>query len=499
MELLSMTKREVLATLTFGQRIAEDEAEALVSYFVETEQWRKIVSGEADVVYGPKGSGKSALYSLLRQKREELTAKGIIPTAGENVRGTPVFEDLVSDPPASEEQFRELWKLYFLSLMGKALQVLGVQNNHASAVRTALEEAGLLTAAEWSLRKMLKSSLDYLRRVELSGEMKVNPVTGTFEGVGGKITLREPGAEEEKQGFISAGSLLSQADRAFADEGKRFWIVLDRLDVAFADSEGLERNALRALFRVYRDMQGLNNVSVKILLRDDIWARITDDGFREASHITRAVTITWEARALLNLVIRRALHNVQLKAYYNVESDQVLASVEEQQKLFYRIFPPQVDAGARKSTTLDWILSRTADGTKQTAPRELIHLLSAARDEQLKLLEMGASEPSGETLISSAALKAALPSVSTGRYNQTLCAEHAAFKPWMTKLEGEKTQQTPTTLEKIWKTSDAEASSRAEKLSEIGFFEKRGTKEQPIFWVPFLYRDALRLVQGQAD
>jgi hypothetical protein len=66
--------------------------------------------------------------------------------------------------------------------------------------------------------------------------------------------------------------------------------VLDRLDVAFADSEGLERNALRALFRVYRDMQGLNNVSVKILLRDDIWARITDEGFREASHITRAVT-----------------------------------------------------------------------------------------------------------------------------------------------------------------------------------------------------------------
>ena len=44
-----MTKREVLASLTFAQRIAEDEADALVSYFVETEQWRKIVSGEADV------------------------------------------------------------------------------------------------------------------------------------------------------------------------------------------------------------------------------------------------------------------------------------------------------------------------------------------------------------------------------------------------------------------------------------------------------------------
>jgi hypothetical protein len=493
-----MTKRELLASLTFGQRIAEDEADALVSYFVETEQWRKIISGEADIVYGPKGSGKSALYSLLRKKREELAAKGIIPTAGENVRGTPVFEDLVSDPPASEEQFRALWKLYFLSLMGRALHVLGINNDHAMAVRDALEEAGLL-ASDWHLRKMLKSALDYIRKIELSGEMKINPVTGAPEGFGGKITLREPGAEEEKRGFISADALLDKADKAFGDAGKRFWIVLDRLDVAFAESEGLERNALRALFRVYRDMQGLNNVSVKILLRDDIWTRITNEGFREASHITRAVTITWESRALLNLVIRRALHNSELKAYYKVESENVLASFEEQQKLFYRIFPLQVDAGERKSTTLDWMLSRTADGTKQTAPRELIHLLSAARDEQLKLLEMGAPEPPGETLISPAALKAALPIVSSVRYHQTLCAEHAAFKAWMKQLEGEKTQQTPVTLAKIWKISEAEALSRAEKLSDIGFFEKRGTKDQPIFWVPFLYRDALHLVQGPAD
>jgi hypothetical protein len=144
------------------------------------------------------------------------------------------------------------------------------------------------------------------------------------------------------------------------------------------------------------------------------------------------------------------------------------------------------------------MLSRTADGTKQTAPRELIHLLSAARDEQLKLLEMGGPEPPGEMLISPAALKAALPSVSSVRYNQTLCAEHAAFKHWMAQLEGEKTQQTVATLAKIWKVPAAEALSRAENLSEIGFFEKRGTKEQPIFWVPFLYRDALHLVQGPA-
>ena len=94
-----------MASSTFGQRIAEDEADELISYFVETEQWRRVIGGQVDVVYGPKGSGKSALYSLLRKKQEDLRDRQIFMAAGENVRGTPVFEALVADPPASEEQF----------------------------------------------------------------------------------------------------------------------------------------------------------------------------------------------------------------------------------------------------------------------------------------------------------------------------------------------------------------------------------------------------------
>jgi hypothetical protein len=53
-------KHGVLKTLTFGKRIAEEELDALGSYFVETDHWRKLIAGEVDIVYGAKGSGKSA-------------------------------------------------------------------------------------------------------------------------------------------------------------------------------------------------------------------------------------------------------------------------------------------------------------------------------------------------------------------------------------------------------------------------------------------------------
>ena len=495
----SLSKRDVLTAITFGHRIAEDEADTLIAYFVETEQWRTVVSGRVDVVYGPKGSGKSALYSLLRKKVDELRANNIILAPCENVRGTPVFEDLVLDPPASEEQFRGLWKLYFLSLIGTTFRLSKVETETARELVSALEEAKLVES-EWSLRRSLRSALDYVRRIDsVSGIVNVSPATGQVEGVEAKVTLREPGAEQRKQGYVSADTLLATADKALGELDLTFWLVLDRLDVSFADSPDLEGNALRALFRVYRDMAALDHIRLKIFLRDDIWQRVVSPGFREASHVTQSITITWDERSLLHLVIRRALHNEAIRAFYDVDAAKVLADAEEQKKLFYRIFPAQVDLGERKSTTFDWMLTRTADGTDNTAPRELIHLLSSARDQQLKQLEMGQPEPAGEALFDRNALKAALPEVSKVRYEQTLCAEHPTLKEMLTRMEGEKTQQTPATLAKIWRVPVAEAHVRAEQLAEVGFFQRRGSKEQPIFWVPFLYRDALNLVQGPAE
>src|SRR5450755_4451250 len=89
-----MNKREILTDITFGARVAEEEAEKLGEYFVETDQWRRIFAGLVDIVYGPKGSGKSALYSLLLQRESELFDRGILVTPAENPRGATAFREL---------------------------------------------------------------------------------------------------------------------------------------------------------------------------------------------------------------------------------------------------------------------------------------------------------------------------------------------------------------------------------------------------------------------
>lgn len=497
-----MSKHTVLQSTTFGKRTAEEERKQLHAYFVETDQWRKIFSGEIDIVYGAKGSGKSAIYSLLLERENELFDHGIMVVAAEDPRGAPVFADLVSDPPTSENEFRNLWKLYFLSLIGQHIRDYDLENESGRKVTSFLEEAGLLSR-EASLRNLLKRVLDYVRGLtdaeSFEGGLRVDPATGMPVGVTGKITLREPSQSHRELGFLPVDDLLKLADYALEEAELSLWLALDRLDVAFAESSDLERNALRALFRVYLDLLGLERVSLKVFLRSDIWSRIRG-GFREASHITRDITISWkDKQALLNLVIRRAVHNSELQRFYDVEASEVLNDAQEQEKLFYRIFPPQVDLGPNKSRTFDWVLTRVRDGSNETAPRELIHLLSSARDEQLKRLEVGSGDATDQALFDRAALKEAVPEVSRVRFEQTLCAEHPNLEKWLRGLEGEKTQQTPETLAAIWQISEDKTVTLAADLVDIGFFERRGGKEDPKFWVPFLYRDALKMVQGSAE
>jgi hypothetical protein len=494
-----MSKQEVLASSSFGQRVAEEEGRELSAYFVETDQWTRVFSGEVDVIYGPKGSGKSAIYSLIVDRQAELLGRGIVVVPAENPRGAPAFREIVPDPPASESEFRALWKIYFLSLIGEVLS----SSSHKSArkVAGALEEAKLLPRGA-SLSSKLRAAWEYVRRLmdpgALEPQIKFNPVTGTPEGLSRKIILREPSATERDAGLISADNLLQLANDALRDVGQEIWLILDRLDVVFTDSPQLEANALRALFRVYLDLLPADLISLKIFLRNDIWSRIMTEPFPEASHITRMTEISWTRNSLLNLIVRRLLHNNAIVEHFKIVPEQVLSDIAKQVAVFYRMFPPKVGLGPKEPNTLDWILSRTSDGTGQSAPREVIHLLSCAREFQLKSLEIGSAEPPGDILLDRGAFKDALPAVSRARFEQTLCAEYPQYKEVLQRLSKEKTEQTPTTLAKVWDLPEEKAREMADRLSEIGFFERSGTKENTIYWVPFLYRSALSMIQGSA-
>jgi hypothetical protein len=157
-----MTRLELLKGLSFGARVAEDET-ILAKYFVETDQWDRIFRGDIDIVRGDKGSGKSAIYSLLAPKAQNLLDKGILLVTAERPRGATVFRDLVAEPATSEIELIGLWKLYIVTLVAQKIKECGID---AKKLILALEDQGLLEP-EFDLGRLFNRVRGYARSFKL--------------------------------------------------------------------------------------------------------------------------------------------------------------------------------------------------------------------------------------------------------------------------------------------------------------------------------------------
>jgi hypothetical protein len=143
--------------------------------------------------------------------------------------------------------------------------------------------------------------------------------------------------------------------------------------------------------------------------------------------------------------------------------------------------------------------NRCADATDKTAPRELIHLLKCLQEQEILRLERGGASAPGDQLFDRSVFKQALVPVSDARLNQYLYAEYPEHKKYIAALENQKSEQSAESLARIWRTESQIAQREAEDLREIGFFQRRTRDAQITYWVPFLYRDALSMVQGRAE
>lgn len=484
-----------LKNINFGDRVAENEAAKLYEYFVETEQWHSLKNGDIDVVFGSKGSGKSALYTLSLKNKDFFESKNIMLISAEKPTGATIFSDISQTPPTQENEFVYLWKLYICQLISNYLK----ENNHndgdAKDVYDLLVEVGLLEGSS-NLKKMVNSALQFAKQfIDIES---IEAGASLESGLSGKITFRSPNKEQERDGFISVDDIISKLANYLQAKDIKIWILFDRLDVAFEQSMELEKNALRALFKTYRDIEEHSNIRFKIFLRDDVWNRITSDGFREASHITRTTTISWTDQNLMNLIISRAVNNTEITDKFKVLKDEILKQYDKQEELYYKMFPRQVEIGEKQSDTFNWIKSRVKDGLNNVAPRELIHFYNESLKNEIKSIGIGNNQAEEPNILSRQSIKQASSEVSKVRTEQTLFAEYNHLKKYIMKLENSKAEHSLTTLSTIWELDTKTAETIANQLAEIGFFEAKAAKLEKIFKIPFLYRPYLSIIQGKA-
>ncbi len=498
-------KRALLSTAYFGDPTAEFD-QALHATFVETDIWAGVIKDQVNIVLGAKGTGKSAMYSLLFVKRRELRKRRIVVVGAESLEDDPIFVSLSINPTLSEEQFATLWKLYFLALVGGALRSLRIRDASARRVISVLEGESLLPRADGSLFvRTFNEALRYVN-AELEGEFGVSGPSPVQVRVSGRIVLHEPTAEERQQGKIGLNELLTLVGKSLTKAKLAVWLLVDRLDMAFPSDEALEIRALRALFRAYISL-GLPayGFKIKLFVRADTWDRLTrnlDAGGRfPGANMLNGTEIRWSSNALLNLVVRRILHNEHLCRHYGVKADHVRADYRQQEALFARVFPEHVETDAGIVKTFEWILQQIRDGTGNVAPRELILMLSYAREAQLQRLDLGIVESVDEHLFDQNALKIAAAKVSDFRLYRTLFTEYPYIRSAVDALRGGEASYTVERLERLWRDLPWQVMTMndthqlVDRLTALGFFEVKSAGNVTMYHVPPIYQHALALFE----
>lgn len=411
-----------------------------------------------------------------------------------NVAGQPVFYELTRSEVLTEGEYNSLWKAYILSVVGNyLLEVLGPEGKLRD-VQEILELAGLNVGdyrPESVFQRLRTTFKAFFRPKEASGSISL--LENGLPIVSGKI-VPDYGEETDDGGFIPYEYALNLLEQALEEIGLYVWVAFDRLDEAFQGAPAHEVPALRALLRVYLDLNHLRHVRLKLFIRNDLFGRVTAGGFVNLTHVnSRRLELEWSPQDLLDLLTRRIVENSEVMAALGLQPEEV-SSDAAREALLARIFPEKVDAAANKPTTWNWMLSRIRDGQDVRPPRNLIDLVEFARLTQLRTDERQKTEWAGAPLIERESIKHGLTRLSAARVEDTLQAEFPNLQLYFELFRGGKAEQNRESLALLLGGDGAELQTAIDLLVRCGFLERIGESWK----VPMLYRDGLDITQGKA-
>ena len=305
-----------LADLVLGQSAAENEMAQLGSYYLQTEEFNRVLNGDINVVAGRKGSGKSALFIQVRNKLRRDKRFIILDLHPEGFQLHKFKGQVLRhlEQGTREHTITAFWEyLFFLELAHKLLEKDRNTYFHDHTIRdlymrtSALFEKDPVASQGDFAERMLKLT----ERLEESFEKALQDSDDATFLTRSQITE-----------FLYRHDMkvLRETTIEYLAAKKGAWILFDNIDKGWhahgIDSEDLLilRCLLEALAKLRRDL-GRAEISCKtvVFLRNDVFELLIQD-MPDRGKISRLV-VDWTDQNLLREVLRRRfVSNLKEKA-----------------------------------------------------------------------------------------------------------------------------------------------------------------------------------------
>lgn len=485
-----------LKSVQLGKSVAEKD-ECLKTAFVETSAFHNLMNNNYDIIEGDKGAGKTALFvRILSPEAYDQRPSNAIIVRGCNVNGEPFFQRLAEGDALSENEYIRFWKGYILARAGNWLLKNNKYSKNSRSSMYKLEqllrgldlyyESGSSYHDQLEAKEVFEKVLNHIASLFRWKSLAVSIDVGSDGGLSfsPKIDFAKDNNEEKDVSIDKAFDLL---EKCLSEMGKSIWVAIDRLDEAFQGFPDAEIPALRGMFRTYRDLDEYKNITLKIFVRRDLFARIIKGGFVNLTHINSSkLTLKWEEEDLKTIICNRIRQNSELCDVFDI-------CHEDNNAVIARFFPSSVTTENGSELAWPWIMSRVRDGNGAKSPRNLIDLVKLAVENQ-ELLDSRDERDLSQIkyVVEEASLLEAARLLSNLRLEDTLLAEYPADAAAIKIFKGSGSVHTRSSIYKLFSHIDIDVDDKIQRLVFLGFLEERGI----YYNIPHLYKGGLEIESG---
>lgn len=309
LEPLAAPPDRTLARLTIGDPMAENEFQTLGDYYLRREEFHRTLRGEVNLVVGRKGSGKTALFSQVRDDLRRDPTIVVLDLKPEGYQLVKLREQVLDflHAGAKDHLITSFWEYLLLREVAHKLLEKDRQRHmrdhrlysHYTALRVAYRESPHIVEGDFSER---------LANLAAS-------VADEFQGRFDDQHGRRLSADDVTQ-IVHSGSLrkLRQTVSKYLEYKKGVWILFDNLDKGWAlpGPSPTDILVLRCLIdgarKCQRDMQsGGHDFHSIVFVRNDVYELLIQESADFGKEMR--ASLDWSDPDMLRELLRLRLVN----------------------------------------------------------------------------------------------------------------------------------------------------------------------------------------------
>ena len=300
-----------LQQFDFGNIEANDD-QLLFDSICKTSAIIEFINGSKNIVLGEKGTGKTALFRLIKEDKLHFKPKNgfvnlIIPIEDnfqyKNIKGK-ILNCISTNSEDENFKYQVVWELFFFYKITQKLEKNGI----------ALPSS-ILQGIKLSKKVFNNNNIDDFLKSKRTYGVRLYD-TATFIMPDFYVTTEPIDLENQKKDAfvekleINLDFYKEEINKFLIEKQINLILIIDRLDEFVSkNSQQVQLEMLEALIVVEREYSKYSNIEIKIFLRDDLFKQLSFEGIGYDKVISKKVDLIWTPEKIREFIAKRICAN----------------------------------------------------------------------------------------------------------------------------------------------------------------------------------------------